>query len=137
MLKKLPANLNGIAFMLLSSICAAAMHALVKYVAFDLHPFQIFCIRQWFAVILLIPVFINIGFEELKSDRIGLHLARGLTMTAGGIAWFWALSLVPLAKVTALNLSAALFTVLGAIIFLKETSEWRRWIVLILSLIHI
>ena len=38
---------------------------------------------------------------------------------------------MPLAKVTALNLSAVLFTILGAIIFLKETSEWKRWIALI------
>ena len=137
MLKKVPANLQGIIFMLLSSICAAAMHALVKFVAFELHPLQIFCIRQWFAVIFLMPIFINIGFAELKSEKIGLHLARGVTMTVGGMAWFWALSLVPLAKVTALNLSAALFTVLGAILFLKESSEWRRWMVLIFGFIGV
>ncbi|MBL6864642.1 MAG: DMT family transporter [Rhodospirillales bacterium] len=137
MLKKVPANLQGIAFMLLSSICAAAMHALVKFVAFELHPFQIFCIRQWFAVILLMPIFINIGFGTLKSEKIGLHMARGVTMTVGGMSWFWALSLVPLAKVTALNLSAALFTVLGAILFLKESSEWRRWMVLIFGFIGV
>ena len=52
-------------------------------------------------------------------------------MTAGGMTWFWVLSLVPLAKVTVLNLSAVLFMVFGAIIFLKESSEWKRWAALI------
>ena len=52
-------------------------------------------------------------------------------MPVGGMAWFWAISLVPLAKVTALNLSVLLFTILGAIIFLKEVSELKRWAALI------
>ena len=52
-------------------------------------------------------------------------------MPVDGMAWFWAISLVPLAKVTALNLSALLFTILGAIIFLKEVSELKRWAALI------
>jgi drug/metabolite transporter (DMT)-like permease len=129
--KSLSGNIQGIFLMLISSICAASMHVVVKIVALDIHPFEIFFLRQSIALVLLVPIFMNIGFAALKTERPGLHLMRGIFMTAGGMTWFWALSLVPLAKVTALNLSAVLFTVLGAIIFLKETSELKRWAALI------
>jgi len=117
--------------MLVSSVCAAGMHAAIKYIAFQIHPFEIFFLRQSIALFLLIPIFINIGFAALRTDRLTGHILRGVCMTAGGMAWFWAISLVPLAKVTALNLSAVLFTILGAIIFLKEVSELKRWAALI------
>ena len=117
--------------MLVSSICAAGMHAAIKYIAFQIHPFEIFFLRQSIALFLLIPIFINIGFAALKTDRLTGHILRGACMTVGGMAWFWAISLVPLAKVTALNLSAVLFTILGAIIFLKEVSELKHWAALI------
>jgi drug/metabolite transporter (DMT)-like permease len=126
-----PPNMLGIGFMLVSSVFAAAMHLIVKFIAADIHPFEIFFLRQSLALVLLAPIFMSIGFSALKTERLGMHLVRGVFMTAGGMAWFWALSLVPLAKVTALNLSAVLFTVLGAIIFLKEASEWKRWVALI------
>ncbi len=117
--------------MLVSSVCAAGMHVAVKFVALDIHPFELFFLRQSIALVLLAPIFINIGFAALYTERLGAHFMSGVFMTAGGMAWFWAISLVPLAKVTALNLSAVLFTVLCAIIFLKEASEWKRWAALI------
>ncbi len=127
----LSGNIQGIALMLVSSVCAAGMHAAIKYIAFRIHPFEIFFLRQSIALFLLIPIFINIGFAALRTDRLTGHILRGACMTVGGMAWFWAISLVPLAKVTALNLSAVLFTILGAIIFLKEVSELKRWAALI------
>ena len=78
------------------------------------------------ALVVLIPIFLKIDFDALKTEQHGTHAARGIFMTAGGMPWFWVLSLVPLAKVTALNLSAVLFMVFGAIIFLKESSELKR-----------
>jgi len=129
--KNLSANLQGMAFMLLSSLFAGGMHATVKFIALDIHPFEIFFLRQTIALVVLAPIFMKIGLDALKTERLGTHAVRGIFMTAGGMTWFWALSLVPLAKVTALNLSAVLFTVLGAIIFLKESSEWKRWAALI------
>ncbi len=117
--------------MLISSVFAASMHATVKFVSSDIHPFEIFFLRQSLALMVLAPIFFKIGFDALKTKDIGTHVIRGLCMTVGGMSWFWAISLVPLAKVTALNLSAALFTVMGAIIFLKEISEWKRWAALI------
>ena len=135
--KSLPGNVQGMVFMLASSVFAAGMHVTVKYVALEIHPFEIFFLRQSIALVLLAPIFLNIGFAALKTERLGMHFMRGVFMTAGGMAWFWAISLVPLAKVTALNLSAVLFTVLAAIIFLKEASEWKRWAALIFGFIGV
>ena len=135
--KSLPGNVQGMVFMLASSVFAAGMHVTVKYVALEIHPFEIFFLRESIALVLLAPIFLNIGFAALKTERLGMHFMRGVFMTAGGMAWFWAISLVPLAKVTALNLSAVLFTVLAAIIFLKEASEWKRWAALIFGFIGV
>ena len=83
---KLSPNVLGMAFMLLSSVFAAGMHVMVKYIAQDVHPFEIFFLRQSIALVLLVPIFMNIGFSALKTDRLGTHFLRGACMTAGGMA---------------------------------------------------
>ena len=75
--KNLSGNIQGIVLMLVSSICAAGMHAAIKYIAFQIHPFEIFFLRQSIALFLLIPIFINIGFAALKTDRLTGHILGG------------------------------------------------------------
>jgi hypothetical protein len=63
-------------------------------------------------LVVLIPIFLKIVFDALKTEQLDTHAARGIFMTAGSMTWFWVLSLVPLAKVTALNLSAKVAAIL-------------------------
>ena len=128
-----PPNVQGMFFMTLAAGIAASMHATVRHASAEIHPFELYFFRQVFAVIFLVPVFMKIGLVELKTVRVPFHISRGVVQALGGLTWFWALSILPLAKVTALNLSTALFAVLGAILILGEKPDRQRIFALLLG----
>ena len=129
--QRTPGNFQAIGLMILSTAFAAGMHATVKKVSVEIHPFEIFFLRQFVGFLVLLPWFFTVGIWALKTERLGLHITRGMMHTAGGLAWFFALSIAPLAKMTALNLSVALFVVLGAVLFMGEKSDPKRLVVLL------
>ena len=124
-------NVQGMMLMLSATAFTSGMHAFVKLLALGMHPFEIYFLRQTAGLIILVPWFMRIGFGALKTKRPYLHVTRGACNAASGMAWFLALSMLPLAKATALNMSAGLFAVIGAALFLGERGEWRRWAVLL------
>lgn len=124
----IPGNVQGMVLMVVGAGFATTMHVTVKFLADELHPFEINFLRHAIGLALLIPWFMRVGFGTLRTGRPTMFALRGVVMAGSSLAWFMALSLAPLAKLTALNLSASLFAVLGAIIFLGEKPRLRRWI---------
>ncbi|GIT53102.1 MAG: hypothetical protein Ct9H300mP16_02620 [Pseudomonadota bacterium] len=51
-----------------------------------------------------------------------MHAARGLVHGIGVMLWFYAMSRLPIAEVTALGFTAPIFTAAGAMLFLGERS---------------
>lgn len=126
----IPSTVQGMLLMLLSTLFAVGMHTTVRFVSSDIHPLEIFFLRQLFAIVVLMPWIMRVGIYALKTQRPVMLSARGMIQACGGMSWFWALSLVPLAKATALSLSGALFTVLAAILVLGEKTKPSRWVAL-------
>lgn len=109
---------------------ATAMHASVRVLSDSLHPVEIVFLRQAAVGAILVPWLLRFGFTVMKTNRLGTHVGRGLCQAVSNSLWFWAISLVPLAKVSALSFSQVLFAVVGAIIFLGEKPRLERWIAL-------
>ncbi|MDA0239065.1 MAG: DMT family transporter [Proteobacteria bacterium] len=126
----IPGTVQGMLLMLISTLFAVSMHTTVRFISTDIHPLQIFFLRQLLAIIVLMPWIMRVGIYALKTQRPVMVTVRGMVQAWGGMSWFWALSLVPLAKATALSLSSALFTVLGAILILGEKPKTSRWVAL-------
>jgi len=124
--KKAADNLRGILWMLASTLCLASMHTTISYVSDTVHPFVVVFCRLLFALIVVIPFFVKQGFTPLKTNRIGFLVLRGVLNFCAMLAFFTALSLSPIADVTALSFSAPLFATLLAVIILKERLGWRR-----------
>jgi drug/metabolite transporter (DMT)-like permease len=61
------------------------------------------------------------------SQRFGMHLIRAGVNSLSMLAWFTALSLIPLADATALNLTGPLFVTLGAMVVFGERVGVWRW----------
>lgn len=125
-LKSLSNNLTGILWMLLATICLAAMHTTISYVSDTVHPFIVVFFRLFFALIVVIPFFVRLGFAPLKTKRLGMLLLRGVLNFAAMVCFFSALSLAPIADVTSLSFTAPLFATLLAVLILKEKIGWRR-----------
>jgi drug/metabolite transporter (DMT)-like permease len=108
--KNLSANLRGIILMLISTVAFAAMHAAVRHLSGELHPFEIAFFRNAFG--LLVP---------LHGLRSGLNIIAML-------AYFYALSITPLARATSLSFTVPIFATLLAMVVLGEVVRLRRWV---------
>lgn len=118
----------ALGFMLLSTLLLAIMHALVRLLGNDLHPFIIVFFRNLFGLIAILPLLIKGGKQSLATNNPKLHLLRALVGTAAMASWFFALTRVPIANATALSFSTAIFATVCAWFFLNETVRLRRGI---------
>jgi len=120
--------LRGILLMCVASVFFSAMHVLVRYVARDVPPLQTAFLRNIFGVIVFAPLLMSNGLAFLRTERIGLHAVRGVLNAVAMLMFFTALTLTPVARVTALSFSAPLFMALLSVIFLGERFRIRRWV---------
>ena len=119
------------AFMLLAALGVAAMNACVRHVSNELHPFEIAFFRSLFGLAVLAPVFLRVGFAPLRTRKLHVHAVRGALIAASMMT---GLSLVPLAKFTALFFSAPLFGTVLAWIALREMVRLPRLVALAVGL---
>jgi drug/metabolite transporter (DMT)-like permease len=98
-----------------------------------LHPFVVVFLRNALAVGMLLPLFAWRGRSLLHSAQIGLYGVRVAISLLSMLAWFYAISLIPIGEVTAISFLAPLFGTLGAIVLLGEKVRLRRWAALIVG----
>ncbi len=118
-----PQNRAGLAiiFVLIGVFAISINDMLIKQLSggYPLH--QIVFIRSAIGVIISLGlVKLEGGFHLLKTDRVGLHITRGLLVVISNMAFFLALAALPLAEVTALFFAAPLFITLLSIPILGE-----------------
>ena len=119
-------TLKGMAFMGVSTMAVASVNAIGHHVSVEIHPFEIAFFRSMISIFVLAPAIVRRKFAPLRTRRPALLAARGLLDGASALFFFLALSLSPLAKVTALSFSAPLFAVVLAVLFLGEAFRARR-----------
>jgi drug/metabolite transporter (DMT)-like permease len=129
-LASIPATAQGIALMIISTICFTSMQSAIRIVAEDttnpLHPLEIVFLRNVFGVIAIAPVFVRSGLRVFRTRRLKLHFARALVQSGGMICFFTGLTLIPFAEVTALSFSAPLFATVLAVLVMGERVRLRR-----------
>lgn len=123
----LSGNLRGIAWMALATVAFSTMHAMVRDVTQTLHPFEVAFFRQFLGVFVLAPWFIRYGLAPLRTQRLGTHTMRAAFNVVAMFAFYYALSVVPLAQVSAIAFSVPIFTALLAMVLLGERVRLRRW----------
>ena len=128
-------NLTGILWMLVSTLCLAGMHTIIHHVSNTVHPFVTVFFRLLFALFVVIPFFVRAGPSPLRTGRLWMLTLRGVLNFAAMLCFFTALSLSPLADVTALSFTAPLFATLLAVLILKERIGWRRVMAIVIGFI--
>jgi len=104
----------------------------------DLNVFQIMEVRSILGFILLFPlIHFNGGFAILRTSRLQLHIARNLVHYAAQLAWFFALTLIPLGQVVAIEFTMPVWTALLAASFLGERMTGGKIAAIVLGLIGV
>ena len=100
-------NLTGVFWMVVTGICFLGVTALVKFMGTRIPAAEAAFLRYALGLVLLLPMLKD--FSQNLPDR-GLFIlfaARGVVHTVGVVLWFFAMSRIPLADVTAMKLYVA------------------------------
>lgn len=103
------------------------MHATVRHLSTDLHPFEIAFFRNLFGIVALLPLILRSGGTVFHTRHFQWHSLRAFFNVVAMLVFFYALSITPLATVQALSFSAPLFATLLASLLLREKVRLRRW----------
>ncbi|MBK0328255.1 DMT family transporter [Rhodobacteraceae bacterium F11138] len=121
--------------MLLSGLCFVAVTALVKFLGPHIPPAQQAFLRYLLGLVFLLPMLPSMLNAKLGGRLMALFAVRGVFHAAGVIMWFFAMTRIPLAEVTAINYLSPIYVTLGAAIFLGEKLALRRIMAVIAALI--
>ncbi len=112
-----------------------AVTAIVKHVGDDLPAAQAAFLRYILGLVFLIPMIRPILAARLTPRQLRLFGLRGLVHTVAVILWFFAMTRIPIAEVTAMNYLSPIYITLGAALFLGEKLPPRRLAAVIVALI--
>ncbi|MBF9032414.1 EamA family transporter [Rhodobacterales bacterium HKCCE3408] len=125
----------GIFWMLVTGLCFVAVTALVKLVGPGVPPAQSAFLRYALGLIFLIPMVPAMRRAVLTRRTLALFGARGVAHTAGVICWFYAMTRIPIAEVTAMNYLNPVYVTVLATIFLGEKLAARRVLAIVAALV--
>ncbi len=93
----------------------------------DLNVFELMEIRSVMGFFLLLPfVYANGGFASVRTKRLPQHIARNLIHYGAQLGWFFALTLIPIGQVVAIEFTMPIWTALLAASFLGERiTPWK------------
>jgi len=123
--------------MLVTGLCFVAVTALVKMVGPRLPAAETAFLRYALGAVFLIPMIKPILRAKLTRRQVGLFASRGVMHTGGVVLWFYAMTQIPIAEVTAMNYLSPVYVTVGAALFLGEKLAARRIIAIILALIGV
>jgi len=112
------------------------MDGFAKYLSADLPVLQITWARYFFTVAFTLPVMFFFYNKQLVwSDKPKLQILRGLILLCANICFFYAISIIPLAKALTLAFVAPLIVTAFSPMLLGEKVGVRRWTAVIIGFI--
>jgi drug/metabolite transporter (DMT)-like permease len=93
----------------------------------ELNVFQLMEARSALGLVLLCPLILaQGGFHVVKTARFAQHAARDLIHYSAQIGWFFALTLIPIGQVVAIEFTMPIWTAILAASFLGERmTPWK------------
>ncbi len=120
--------------MLVTGLCFIMVTALVKYMGPRLPAAEAAFLRYGMGLVFLIPALGALRGMQLTSRQWSMFGLRGFCHALGVILWFFAMTRIPIAEVTAMNYLAPIYVTVGAAIFLGERLAMRRIVAVVLGL---
>ena len=125
----------GIFWMVVTGLCFICVTALVKHMGPRLPSSEAAFIRYGFGLVFLLPAIGALREAKLSRRQWALFSVRGGLHGVGVILWFYAMTRISIAEVTAMNYLAPIYVTIGAALFLGESLALRRIIAVVLGLV--
>src|SRR5271169_5097704 len=104
----------------------------------ELNVFQILELRAGLGLLMLYPlIHLSGGFATLKTWRPFAHVARNLIHYAAQLGWFFALTLIPIGQVVAIEFTMPIWTAVLAASFLGERMTIWKTSAIVLGIVGV
>jgi len=104
----------------------------------ELNVFELMAIRSWIGLCLLYPLIWRAGgFSVVKTRRLPLHIARNTIHFGAQLGWFYALTLIPIGQVVAIEFTMPIWTAILAAMFLGERITIWKLSAIVLGLVGV
>ncbi|MGI2298647.1 DMT family transporter [Candidatus Cardinium hertigii] len=115
-------------FWLLLSIFASCLNDLVtKLLITELPSCQVCFFRFILGSLVLVPIMYYKGKYAFKTQRLFLHILRGLFLSIGMGLYAYSLTKITISSATVIGFTNPIFVLILARIFLKEVVAWPIW----------
>ena len=129
--------LVGIFWMFVTGLLFVAVTAVVKYMGPRVPPAEMAFLRYVLGLVFLIPVLRPLLQTRLTPRQWKLFGLRGAFHAGGVMLWFYAMTRIPIAEVTAMNYLSPVYVAIGAALFLGERLAARRIAAIVIALIGV
>jgi len=123
--------------MLCSTVLFGMMAVSIRLASEQLHPFEIAFFRNFFGLLVVLPLLFRHGPGLLRTQQFPKYLFRCVIGICSMLAGFWAISNLPMAQAISLSYSTPLFVTLAAAALLGEVVRARRWIAVVIGFIGV
>jgi drug/metabolite transporter (DMT)-like permease len=104
----------------------------------ELNVFQLMEVRSILGFFMLYPLIrMNGGFSVVKTARVHQHIARNLIHYSAQLGWFFALTLIPIGQVVAIEFTMPIWTAILAASFLGERMTVWKVAAIVLGIIGV
>ena len=125
MLKNGPAA--GIFWMCMATLISSISGGMVRELAGQIPTMELVFFRNLIALVVLYPIVRRQGFGLPAREQVPLYALRVLFAFGAMALLFYALARMPLADVYALQYTIPLFTILLAVVILKQKADIHSW----------
>lgn len=129
--------LKAAGLMLGSSLFFGLMAVSIRLASEQLHAFEIAFFRNFFGLIVALPLLLHHGPGLLRTKQLPKYLVRCVIGIVSMLASFWAISQMPLAEAVSLAYSTPIFVTIAAVLLLGEVVRGRRWAAVALGFIGV
>ena len=134
---KLTPVMQGLLWMMASTICFSAMIISVRYLADTIPPFEQVFLRSVISLAIGLPMVVRVWREAVHTFRphaLGrLYAGRGLSTYIGVTAWFFAIAALPLAEAVALHFTLPIIGLILSALVLREHITRARWMAVVIG----
>ncbi|WP_370645666.1 DMT family transporter [Ruegeria sp. Ofav3-42] len=124
-------------WMFTAGLSFVVMTALVKSLGATMDPIQAAFLRFAIGLIFLLPALRLVLATHLTRRHIVLLGTRGFVHAFAVMLWFFSMTQIPLAEVTAMNYMTPVYVTLGAALFLGEKLAIRRIAAICVALVGV
>ncbi len=128
-IKNLSSSVQGIVCLLLALVCLTVSDAIIKWLS-STYPLHQITLARGTVALALVLTFAHLygGLSQLRTQRLKLHLLRGMLLVLANIFFFLGLSVMPMATTVTLFYCGPFFICLLARIVLGEPVGAIRWL---------